>query len=123
MKDERGTVKKGAAVGRGPAPTIPPPPAPRPPESMPQSAERIIRHWTDRAIAAESQVAALSAQVEAYRALEVAARECVDAAKELRRYVSPDSGCGYFTYKRIWDSSMQAETHFVHALAALSDNS
>ena len=56
-----------------------------------------------------------------YRGLEAAARECVDAAKDLRKYVSPDSGCGYFTYKRIWDSSMQAETHFVHALAALSD--
>lgn len=90
------------------------------------------RGWSKKNGELHKKVVDLSAQVRIaddrlataqhrYRGLEAAARECVDAAKDLRKYVSPDSGCGYFTYKRIWDSSMQAETHFVHALAALSD--
>jgi hypothetical protein len=53
-----------------------------------------------------SAVAALTAEKER---LERALEDCIDTAAELRRHIHPDKGCGYSTYREVWDASFKAE--------------
>ena len=85
----------------------------------------IVTYWRDRAVNAEMtagrQGTALlheDAKLDRYRTALV---DCIRTARELRRYISPDHGCGYPTYARIWDASIEAEAAAITTMAELED--
>ena len=63
----------------------------------------------------------LLSEVERLRGVVEAADYCVETAAELRRHIHPDEGCGYETYRQVWDASFAAEAVFKIALAALDE--
>lgn len=58
-------------------------------------------------------------KLEVIDAIVLALHDCITTAAELRREISPNQGCIYRVYKRVWDDSFAAEIRAKAALKAL----
>ena len=83
-------------------------------EQIESAGDGIKRLQADLALAQERYLTA----ERTVREQRVALERCIDTAKELRRHIDPNHGCGYLVYKEVWDASRAAE---IDALAALSE--
>lgn len=86
-------------------------------EERAREADQECNGFMEALILADADRIHLRAECEGYRAVVEAAKEMERAGAELRRNINPNKGCGYLTYKLVWDASRNAEIRLHDALA------